>query len=722
MTKKFDITKIEGIVFSNTDEKALRRGKRIGNRFERFDPDAIDGDMDGTVQEGTSFERPAGPKNMPKVKPIEIPRPEEVPIKPPVPSTPTPAPTEVPNKPKVPQRVTTGRKLTGSISKRDKDSEIGVANSMLDLLEKDQDRIQKITNVGKKRQAISSHNAIWDWAQNLIEDDFDNTWGPKEFSLTASMINDISGGMPEPIKKQAAQLAEAYRKREKDAILRRRDSMADGVDPFAKKPEELRKRTSGPGNKLTGSIGRADRNTFEGDDEPFGEDDFDPNDLAELNRLQDEVLDEISEEMGADYDWDGEAERLLGPDADVAPEDLKEARAEIDAIKNWLKDHPFNRSARDYEESEWADDKADSQAQRYAPRPTEFTDGEEINWDKLLRTAGLNPEQKEDYELTDEEMQERQAQRVDRLGQSTDAITERAAIWQRVQNGESFREIAPDYPDRHWSLVRDMSRQGAIESGASKQDSRAAEQAASIAARQRAMNAASERLMDRMINASSESDLKRRLNDAIKEAKELKKRTSNEYQMMRKKQVELWRLASLLFETMPEQKKDEGTLEYWQRMRDWFFETSPSLKNFAEEINNNHDISTATDRSYSYLDDYINLLEEKRRSIQSFWPEVQAHKVNKNSSGGGMSGSMGSGIPRGVRIASPKKANKVDFRELDSIQGDLDRMSKGSFSRTASAKRPDGLNKTENTILSTARNAKKYPRGFFRARRKPKKA
>jgi len=718
MTDKFDITKIQGIVFGNSDEKAIGRGKRIGNRFERFDPDAIDGDMDGTVQEGTSFERPAGPQNMPKVKPIQVPRPEEVPIKPPAPSRPsTPStPREVPSTPRPaePARTRTGR-LSGSVSGGTRKKETDAANKVFDSLEKDQARIKKIKNAKQRNQAVVNHNAIWEYAENLQDDIFDDTTTPGEYNWIASTIYDISKSMPEDVRKSATELADAYLEREKEMVR-------SGRKPKPAKPLELRKRTPGPGKRLQGSIGRADRNTFEGDDEPFGGDDFDPNDLAELNRLQDEVLDEISEEMGANYDWDAEAERLLGPDADVAPEDLKEAQAEIDAIKNWLENHPFNRNARSFEETEWADDKADSQAQRYAPRPTEFTDGEEINWDKLLRTAGLNPEQKEDYELTDEEMQERQAQRTDRLGQSPDAIAERAAIWQRVQNGEGFREIAPDYPDRHWSLVRDMSRQGAIESGASKQDSRAAEQAARVAARQRAMNAASERLMDRMINASSQSDLKNRLDDAIDEAKELKKRTSNEYQMIRKKQVELWRLASLLFETMPEKKSGEGTLDYWQRMRDWFFEASPSLKNFAEEINNNHDISTATNRSYDYLDDYINLLNDKRRSVQSFWADLQAYKTNKNSSGGGLSGSIGSGMPRGVRIASPRKAGKTDFRELDSIQEDLDRMSKGSFSRTASAKRPDGLNKTENAILSTARNATKYPRGFFKPRRKPKKA
>ena len=45
-----------------------RISRRIG-RFERFDPDAIDGDNDGIVQETTQFERPATPRNM-ATKPI----------------------------------------------------------------------------------------------------------------------------------------------------------------------------------------------------------------------------------------------------------------------------------------------------------------------------------------------------------------------------------------------------------------------------------------------------------------------------------------------------------------------------------------------------------------------------------------------------------------------------------------------------------------------------
>lgn len=47
---KIKTTRIQG--------KSLRR---IGNRFDRFDPNAIDGDNDGIVQEGTNFERPATP-------------------------------------------------------------------------------------------------------------------------------------------------------------------------------------------------------------------------------------------------------------------------------------------------------------------------------------------------------------------------------------------------------------------------------------------------------------------------------------------------------------------------------------------------------------------------------------------------------------------------------------------------------------------------------------
>jgi transposase len=96
--------------------KMRRLGGVVGNRMDTFDPNAIDGDNDGTVQEGTRFRRPAGPQNMPKVKPIQVPRREDVPLKPSVPSTPTPAPTKVPEKPRVPQRA--GR-LSGAVGSRD---------------------------------------------------------------------------------------------------------------------------------------------------------------------------------------------------------------------------------------------------------------------------------------------------------------------------------------------------------------------------------------------------------------------------------------------------------------------------------------------------------------------------------------------------------------------------------------------------------------------------
>jgi HK97 family phage prohead protease len=82
----------------------LRRVGRMANNFDRFDPNAIDADGDSQVQEGTRFQRPAAPRNMPKVKPIQVPRREDVPLKPSVPSTPTPARPSVPQTPKVPQR------------------------------------------------------------------------------------------------------------------------------------------------------------------------------------------------------------------------------------------------------------------------------------------------------------------------------------------------------------------------------------------------------------------------------------------------------------------------------------------------------------------------------------------------------------------------------------------------------------------------------------------
>lgn len=91
----------------------LRRVGRMANRFDRFDPNAIDADGDSQVQEGTRFQRPAAPRNMPKVKPIQVPRREDVPLKPSTPSTPTPTPTRVPEKPKIPQRA----RVSGAIAR-----------------------------------------------------------------------------------------------------------------------------------------------------------------------------------------------------------------------------------------------------------------------------------------------------------------------------------------------------------------------------------------------------------------------------------------------------------------------------------------------------------------------------------------------------------------------------------------------------------------------------
>ncbi|MFZ9715924.1 MAG: DUF6321 domain-containing protein [Ilumatobacteraceae bacterium] len=80
--------------------------RRVGRTMDRFDPDAIDADMDRIVQEGTPFERPSTRINRPdaarKPKPArmmpsvpqEEPKPEKVP---------EPVPERQPQKPRVPQ-------------------------------------------------------------------------------------------------------------------------------------------------------------------------------------------------------------------------------------------------------------------------------------------------------------------------------------------------------------------------------------------------------------------------------------------------------------------------------------------------------------------------------------------------------------------------------------------------------------------------------------------
>lgn len=475
--------------------------------------------------------------------------------------------------------------------------------------------------------------------------------------------------------------------------------------------------------RLTGSIGNQGKNTINPDDEPFGKDVFDPNDLVDLEKIQEQILDEVNDNLVSGVDIDKELEQLLGPDGNADPEDLNIANQTIDVIQNWLANHPFNRAARDYQQREWADDEFDSQAQRYAPQPIELTQGGDIDWDKMRTAAGLTPQQKEDHDLTPEELQKRQALRKTKLGSSAAAKAERAVIWSRLQNGEGYREIAPDYPDYHWGLVRDMARKGGKEAGLNTQQINAAERAASRNARARRQAAAVERLMDTMINASSESDLRSRLRDALEQVKNNRKRVSNEYQGIRKKNVELWRLASMMFDTMPEKKPGEPTIEYANRLRDWFYSTGDTFKNFGLDINDLYDVTTATNRSYDYLTDQYDMIQAKLSDTKNFWNELQTYKKGKNAGGSGLTGSMrASGAVRGIRIGSAPKSKPVDFRELDAVQGDVNKVMRGSFTGSKLDNRPKGLNKNENAIVSTVRAAQKFPKGFFSKGRKPKKA
>ena len=72
------------VVVSVTEQKALGPSLGRGSSFDRFDPNAWDGDGDGLVQEGTLFERPAIPgvntdlPNVPKVPQVPVSNNKEV--------------------------------------------------------------------------------------------------------------------------------------------------------------------------------------------------------------------------------------------------------------------------------------------------------------------------------------------------------------------------------------------------------------------------------------------------------------------------------------------------------------------------------------------------------------------------------------------------------------------------------------------------------------------
>jgi HK97 family phage prohead protease len=139
MSDSFDAKSVRG--------KLRRVGGMAQSINDRFDPNAIDGDGDGVVQEGTRFRRPAGPQNMPKVKPIQVPRREDVPLpsrQPSRPSTPAPSRPAVPQKPAVPAKRMSGNIGGGIVDEVDKIIQAKDGDSAYDALDGFDERIEEI--------------------------------------------------------------------------------------------------------------------------------------------------------------------------------------------------------------------------------------------------------------------------------------------------------------------------------------------------------------------------------------------------------------------------------------------------------------------------------------------------------------------------------------------------------------------------------------------------
>lgn len=546
------------------DEKAIGKGRRIGNRFERFDPNAIDGDNDGTVQEGTAFERPSTPRNMPKVNPIKVPRREEVPAPTPprrVPTTPEPTRTPTPSKPeKVP------------------------------------------ASAGKK-----------------------------------------------------------------------------------------------PARKLTGKM----RTPGDGDD--FFEL-FEDDELNEFRGIEDEVFDEVAQSINDGVDIDNQLQKILDDgeregrwdtaDADLSQEEKTQIQSEIDFLENYLKNHPFSRESRNYEQSEWADDEADSQAQRYAPRPSELESadrGVPIDWDKLMaRTFGR-------YEVDDT---------VDFDSISEDDWND--ALERLMEGDETPESIFEKYPDV--GSVEKL-RAGLVEWGASSGYRRR-----DIYNKMREVYAGVDKavlgeeidfLLKKFSKSSSKQTMMRKIREQIEDERQLAKRISNEYQMMRKANVEAWRLGALLMETKPERGPDEGLVEFQQRLYNWWNETSDSLSTLAEKINNHHDISTATDRARDYQFEKIAQLERLLDDVDDTWNKIQQWKTG--GGGGSLSGQMRMGGRQTGRAArSTSRQVAARRRQLDAELAPL--RAAGDRGRTTVKMPP--LNRREKAIRARQQNANM---GFFRS-------
>lgn len=686
---------IKKIVFGY-DEKKLGGAKRIGKRFERFDPNAIDGDGDGIVQEQTSFERPDSPQMMPmpqRAKPIRrrerqpIPKPEELPKK---------NPQKEPEKTPVEEPVKEPEKVPG-----EEPGKVPYEPTKTPTPEVEPNPEKEPMKPGKPKK--EPEPIFPGRTQPGREPKKRPGTRPGPRTPIEPQPEKPEPEKPEPAKPEPAKPEPAKPEPKKPEKPKRPD-----YEPQPKKPEKQPAPSRPAPAPLPGRPqpvpARLNR-AFSGFiDTPNNTDDESETLAFSINSIASDI-DKTTTSLKRNGKMPSQSGRMAADDDDLNPDDEdpleRWADSVIESIDGFLSTHQFNPEAMDYQVFEWTHG---DQSQRYAPEPWGMRDAEKIDWDKLLEASRI------DSASPYEQMTQDQLSTLWESALSDVFDDDRQGYLDRLLAGESIQEIADDVYYGWYDLASAALQKASIDRNQDDDEYEDAVDAAETAAIRRRRAAIYDHLVSTMKDYDDIGSLKRALRRRLEVEKNVKKRSSNEYQMIRKKMVEEWVKGLWLYQSKPKMENFNSRVEYADALNNWWDETLDTFEALTENIAHLYDITQATGRMREHQDRKIDAIENilsDGAQLQKFFDRLQ-NRYNPPS-GPSQSGSMSRGASgiRGIRLSRPRTPGDVSVAR---IEKQIATMLANPVKET---QRPKNLSPMENRIFSSSVAAKDFSQRFF---------
>ena len=647
------------------DVKALgRKLRRISRNTEPYDPNPIDGDLDGVVQEGTAFERPSTPRVIPSsVRPRRISGSLTVEdiaqLRRGTRTTPQPKTTAQAIKriedPKLKKWVSEAIDQGFTITHSQK-GEVWMHSPYIDtpwIFSGKPGDSRKLKNIERQFAQIGFVSS--ERLESLTAGRLEKVFGfrspkeilsatPDEMRASLRRIDNPNGADALSPEQQKAQTSKLYE------IINDLRAFLDPGTGQLNLPEDigsfsnlavLYNLNESMKNELRSLVAQSfgDEIATRFEDEDLREPRKNSNISGSMSKRRIAGAMSVTPPPSPDQDpWDDALERLVEDEYERAYEELIDSVEQSakddesffdDAINSYdiWKDSPFANPT--WIESEWIED----QPSRYAPEPPELKDPDSIDWDKML--AAIDSDLDDDdrtwddiSEEIDTSQEKRKQLRSTWSGKSKASQQKRADLWNQFTSEDVWlQELADEYSTPR-SILRSALLKAGQESGMDKDDV------------ERAINAAERSWIKRrdayeVNKANAEIDAEidalgatvprsikaidekiRRLNRKLDRVKNARNQASAEYQASRRAYTRAMVLGSWLYDTKPVRRDDESSEDFAFRMYQWAVDTNPTFMKLIQQLDEYAEVGSGTRGLFHGLDTKVGRLRDEKTKLE----------------------------------------------------------------------------------------------------------